>query len=101
MKTKATAVALTLGLITFHVSAQEAITSFTGGTSTGGYALNGAGFLFTPLTTISVTDLGFGGGDLNNQPYQVNLWNSTGVELASATIRLSSPVVDETHYAAI
>jgi hypothetical protein len=81
-------------------SAQEAIPSFSGG-SVVGYTTNGAGFAFSPTTSMAVTALGFGGSDLANYPYQVSLYNASGTQLATAQITTGSPFVNQTYYQGI
>ncbi|HVM50571.1 MAG TPA: DUF4082 domain-containing protein [Candidatus Acidoferrum sp.] len=51
-----------------------------------GYATNGAGFAFSPVTGVSVTALGYVGTDILNAPYEVSLWDASGDQLASALI---------------
>src|ERR1700690_3304458 len=66
-------------LFVLRATPQEGIPIYTfGNVSVVGYALNGAGFAFSPNVPIAVTALGFGGSDLTVNPYQVTLFNSSG-----------------------
>lgn len=82
---------------------QEAISWVRGGGY--GYITNGAGFAFSPVTSIAVTALGFGGvdqygsgTDLSNYPYRVTLYNSSGTTLATAEITIGSAFHNQTYY---
>jgi hypothetical protein len=85
-----------------HISATEAIfmyQSISPGPTT--YIAGGAGFAFVPLTTLSVTSLGFGGSGLAQETYEIELWNSSGTLLGAAPVSTGSPVLNQTHYASI
>jgi hypothetical protein len=87
--------------LTLRVSATEAIYSYSNVPTVVGYARGGAGFAFQPLTSISITSLGFGGSDITNESYQVTLWNSTGTQLASTTVTTADPFLNQTWYGTV
>jgi len=66
-----------------------------------GFGAGGAGFAFSPKTTITVTALGYGCDDWAQQPATVLLLNSNGLALASALASFSSPAFDWAHYTTI
>jgi hypothetical protein len=108
MKGKMKTIAVASVLFTFtslfvlHASPQEGIPIYTfGNVSVVGYALNGAGFSFSPNVPIAVTALGFGGSDLAVNPYQVTLFNSSGTQLATARVTTGSPFSNQTYYQGI
>jgi hypothetical protein len=86
--------------VALNLSAMEAIQFYSEPALTG-YAFNGAGFVFSPLTSISMTSLGFSGADLINQDYQVMVLDAGGAELATALITASDPLYNQTHYKTI
>jgi hypothetical protein len=66
-----------------------------------GFAKGGAGFSFSPATNLVVLSLGFGGANLTNEPYQVCMWDTNGVQLACAIITTNSPLRNLTYYESI
>ena len=108
MKGKMKAIAVVSVLFTFssllvlRATPQEGIPIYTfGNVSVVGYAINGAGFAFSPNVPIAVTALGFGGSDLTVNPYQVTLFNSSGTQLATAQVTTGSPFSNQTYYQSI
>jgi hypothetical protein len=89
-------------LITLNASAQQqAILDYTGAGTIVGYSTNGAGFAFSPLESLTVTSLGYGGRALADEDFRVTLWNAGGNPLATALISTFDPVFNGTHYEAI
>ena len=103
MKRIAFAVLVSTSLFCFRaLGQQEGIPAFTiSGTPIVGYAINGAGFAFSPVLSIAVTALGFNGQDLVNSPYRVSLFNAIGTQLATAQITTGSPFHNQTYYQGI
>ena len=66
-----------------------------------GYAWGGAGFEFSPTTSLSVTALGYIGNDVYNAPYQVSLWDTSGDQLASALVSTNTPWSGQGYFQAI
>lgn len=92
---------LLLCAFVFSASAQQEAVSFYASGDVVGYALNGAGYAFSPNVPIAITALGFNSADLENSAYQVSLYNSNGVQLASAEITTNSTSSNQTYYQSI
>lgn len=88
-------------LVGCRALALDAISSYTLSQSILAYAPGGAGFAFSPHTNMAVTALGFGGVMLEDQPFNVSLWDGNGQELASVLVTANSPLVNWTHYESI
>jgi hypothetical protein len=84
--------------IATRASAAEAIYSFSPQTALVGYAIGGGGFAFSPTASLSVTSLGFGGGDLSYQNYQLSLWDSGGNVLSTAEVSTGSSFYNQSYY---
>jgi len=103
MKKLISAGCLFLSLVRF-VSAQgtlDAISSYTPGSISGPTA-GTAGWTFTPLAGIQVTDLGCLDFMITDQgPITIGFWNSSGTLLVSAVLSNTNELSGETRYAAV
>jgi hypothetical protein len=88
-------------LLNLNASTQPAILDYTSTDSIVGYSTTGAGFAFSPLESLTVTSLGYGGRALADEAFQVTLWNAGGNPLATALISMTDPVFNGTHYETI
>ena len=83
----------------YYGLALEAIPSYQwSGRQIAGFAKGGAGFAFFSQRNLLVLSLGFGGGSITNEPYQVCLWDTNGLELACAIITTNSQLRNATWY---
>jgi hypothetical protein len=90
------------------VAQEEAVPTFsTNGAETSLVIIaNGAGFEFNPNVEIAITALGFGGTDLENNSYQVSLYNAVvrgnvNSPAATALITTGSTFYNQTYYESI
>jgi hypothetical protein len=85
--------------IAFEISATEAILSCTrSGDQIVSYAPGGAGFAFSPNTDIDVGALAYCGFRIQYAAVQVSIWDTNGLQLASALVSTNSPKLAETYY---
>lgn len=67
--------------------------------------VSGAGYEFSPNVEIAVTALGFGGIDLENNPYQLDLYqvtvNGPIATIASAEVTTGGTLYNQTYYQSI
>lgn len=96
-----------VALLSLQAMAQEeAVPAFSTNAAVATYLSrsDGAGFQFSPTVEIAVTALGFGGMDLGNYPYQVNLYQTLPHEnalIATVEITTNSTFYNETYYQSI